>query len=592
MINLRTERQKQRERTIQSRLMATYESRMAKGLRREFNRVGTEAGRQYTEFGTILNVEQFKLDHQENLRKIIFPVAIAAGNKFADRVKTVKSGLGFIETKNDDQFQRDLNNFVNNEAGDHVVDISDTTLKQIRAALAKITDEGVGQEAGGRIIEQMTGGAIGANRARVISRTEVHGATQYASESQMNSIGVAYEKEWVSSQGPRTRDRDDAFDHKNANGQKVPKGEKFKIKRKRGGYELIMRPGDPKGSAGNVINCRCVQVYNVIRGTEPVLPEVEEVTPPPPATVDANLPRPQGFAEADRDTKEWIEASINDPKYAPIVQRVPSPKALNRRREGAYYMRGGNGSINMSSYSKTDERGRMVYRHEFGHHIDVTTGNHSSDINYERLRIEETTAISDSAKAYFNDARDRGLVPKGTRYSSARVRQVYEADADQYYNQIIDDGDPVAWFKSNSDPNKLTGLLADVLNEDYINSRPESAYRLMAKMVAVERAGAEVLIADVMYRSPGSTLLFNVPHSIYAADLLGAITNESFGGGHGKNYYKQRRYLGISVGNNTEAFANVFALASMESGALGLRFTQVIAPRLLKYLERLNDGLI
>lgn len=54
-------------------------------------------------------------------------------------------------------------------------------------------------------------------------------------------------KEWDSSGDQRTRD-----DHFAADGQRVPFDQPFIV-----GGEALMFPGDPNGSAGNVINCRC-----------------------------------------------------------------------------------------------------------------------------------------------------------------------------------------------------------------------------------------------------------------------------------------------------------------------------------------------
>ncbi len=65
-------------------------------------------------------------------------------------------------------------------------------------------------------------------------------------------------------QDNRTRDKDDEFNHKAANGQRVKRREKFAIKRKKGGVELLDFPGDPKGSPGNIINCRCVMVFEIV----------------------------------------------------------------------------------------------------------------------------------------------------------------------------------------------------------------------------------------------------------------------------------------------------------------------------------------
>ena len=58
-------------------------------------------------------------------------------------------------------------------------------------------------------------------------------------------------REWVAAQGERTRE-----DHSAANGQIVSMNQPFIV-----GGEELMYPGDPNGSAENVINCRCIVAY-------------------------------------------------------------------------------------------------------------------------------------------------------------------------------------------------------------------------------------------------------------------------------------------------------------------------------------------
>ena len=62
-------------------------------------------------------------------------------------------------------------------------------------------------------------------------------------------------REWVSAQDDRTRDTSEA-DHVDADGQTVGMKEPFTVS-----GEKLMFPGDPSGSAANVINCRCAVVF-------------------------------------------------------------------------------------------------------------------------------------------------------------------------------------------------------------------------------------------------------------------------------------------------------------------------------------------
>jgi uncharacterized protein with gpF-like domain len=62
-------------------------------------------------------------------------------------------------------------------------------------------------------------------------------------------------REWVSSMDDRTRDEPGA-DHVAADGQIVGMKEPFTVS-----GERLMFPGDPAGSAANVIACRCQLVF-------------------------------------------------------------------------------------------------------------------------------------------------------------------------------------------------------------------------------------------------------------------------------------------------------------------------------------------
>ena len=52
-------------------------------------------------------------------------------------------------------------------------------------------------------------------------------------------------------------------DHAEADGQEVGMDEAFDV-----GGEQLMYPGDPAGSAGNTINCRCTVIYNSKQASE------------------------------------------------------------------------------------------------------------------------------------------------------------------------------------------------------------------------------------------------------------------------------------------------------------------------------------
>jgi hypothetical protein len=69
--------------------------------------------------------------------------------------------------------------------------------------------------------------------------------------------GIVLDKIWISATDNRTRKLpQNKFDHYAMNGVRIPKNEYFEVPTL-GGSEKLEFAGDPKGSAGNVINCRC-----------------------------------------------------------------------------------------------------------------------------------------------------------------------------------------------------------------------------------------------------------------------------------------------------------------------------------------------
>lgn len=86
-----------------------------------------------------------------------------------------------------------------------------------------------------------------------IARTETTTASNYASSLAGETSGVLMQKVWISALDVRTRRKpDDLFDHYEMNEKRVALKDTFSVS-----GENILYPGDPKASAGNIINCRC-----------------------------------------------------------------------------------------------------------------------------------------------------------------------------------------------------------------------------------------------------------------------------------------------------------------------------------------------
>jgi len=97
-----------------------------------------------------------------------------------------------------------------------------------------------------------------------IARTETTSASNFASSQASGVSGYVMEKIWISTLDARTRrlgipSFKQKYDHYHMNGETVGEKEQFGKTKKQFALlkELMMYPGDPKASAGNIINCRC-----------------------------------------------------------------------------------------------------------------------------------------------------------------------------------------------------------------------------------------------------------------------------------------------------------------------------------------------
>lgn len=123
--------------------------------------------------------------------------------------------------------------------------LGETTWKKIRTV---IDDEGSTRDVEDAIRSDLEGDAE--VRARTIARTETHGASQDSQFEVAQSIGLN-NKRWIATNDGRTRET-----HVEADGQEQDMHDPFTV-----GEDELMYPGDPDGVPEEVINCRCIVVF-------------------------------------------------------------------------------------------------------------------------------------------------------------------------------------------------------------------------------------------------------------------------------------------------------------------------------------------
>lgn len=102
-----------------------------------------------------------------------------------------------------------------------------------------------------------------ANRARIIAATEVHSAAQFGMHHEATRSGRSLTKTWITVEDDRVRDFSGGaqYSHRLMHNKRAGLERSFSVPSRDGSSELLRFPGDPNGSAGNIINCRCTVVY-------------------------------------------------------------------------------------------------------------------------------------------------------------------------------------------------------------------------------------------------------------------------------------------------------------------------------------------
>ena len=195
-------------------------------------------------------------EHQRNIAEILERMAGASVRVFGARIlEQGKAHVLILERKDFASTLAKLaQRYIAQEAfRRHITNITETTRAQIITGIARGEAEGLGVAGVGRYLRDLVP-SLSTYRANLISRTETHGAANYGADGAARDTGLSLRKEWVSAADERTRE-----DHAAADGQTVDMESMFDV-----GGEGLRYPGDPSGSGGNIINCRCGVSHIVI----------------------------------------------------------------------------------------------------------------------------------------------------------------------------------------------------------------------------------------------------------------------------------------------------------------------------------------
>lgn len=159
--------------------------------------------------------------------------------------------------KSEIEFESIIMQWLNTNAGYRIVSVHKTLIDSIIGVIANGYEKNLSVADITRNLQKQFGWYK--TQALRIARTETTTATNYATVLGAQSSEYQLEKTWISVQDNRTRRPPHShYDHLDMNGVKVDEFQPFFTS-----GEYIDYPADPKGKAGNTINCRCKVVFTI-----------------------------------------------------------------------------------------------------------------------------------------------------------------------------------------------------------------------------------------------------------------------------------------------------------------------------------------
>jgi len=305
-----------------------------------------------------------------------------------------------------------------------------------------------------------------------IARTETTAASNYAATVSSSVSGVLMDKVWISALDERTRQG--KFNHLEMNQKRVPLDKPFNVS-----GEKLMFPGDPKGSGGNVINCRCSVAQVVRRDADGNIMRIADVETPV-RNIIPNIGTNRIIRNIDLDKNkidEILATNQNVPKNIvdliddfdgfdlSMFDHFKKLQKLNIKKVHANHM-GGIVSMNKQTLPSLTNK---VYIHESGHFVADSRGWIKRGI--------------------FKGEKDKAAKPLDDIFSKWKKDILNKNNRKKYWNEI----NGISYQSFETLGRKL----------GYTNSRE-----------FIDDIGA-------------------------LKDTFGALTKERIGGGHGVSYYKK-----------------------------------------------------
>lgn len=247
---------RQAERQTQQRLQTRVANLASNRFSREIASATRAAARQFSEDGSDIGLSGALAGHRGAMETILREEWARAARTAGDRVlAATKSHHGdrwIRKNTPQDAFWAAMNGWIAARAGMVAGLLALTTANDVRRVIGRDAQAGDSVDTIARNLLQLAPG-LGLRRGMMIARTESHGAYQAGHQASAEASQLQLAKEWVSATDERTRDEE--FDHVSADGEVVGLQDFFLLT-----GEGLQYPGDPAGSPGNIIYCRCGRV--------------------------------------------------------------------------------------------------------------------------------------------------------------------------------------------------------------------------------------------------------------------------------------------------------------------------------------------
>lgn len=237
-----------RELRRQLRLLTIMEVRFGRAFAREVRDESEALVRGFAATGAVGPTSE---EHRAKIEGLFRQMATVAIDLFGRQiVEQAKDAGAALEIKEIDfapfMFQAAQDYIAGEAVRAKITAITETTRADIIAAIQVTRRTADSFPAIATALQKAVPG-MSRRRGTLIARTEAHAASQYGAFEAAKATRVPLRKEWMTVEDSRARSA-----HIEADGQIREMDEPFSV-----WGEALMYPGDPAGSAKNVINCRC-----------------------------------------------------------------------------------------------------------------------------------------------------------------------------------------------------------------------------------------------------------------------------------------------------------------------------------------------